>query len=153
MYLLTESSKLMVCLYLLKHATTDNCLLNDYCSMNYDNPSLHSYISMCNLADFRGGFPGLRAGVGILRGAQSTSSPAVFGEQEGDPTDSQQTRPQPPPLPQPGVEARCSCMTKVFFRHALDSKHMKSDYKTTSMLLTSVKYNVEKLLLEIKLKY
>lgn len=46
MYLLTESSKLMVCLYLLEHATSDNCLLNDYCSINYDKPLLLGYISM-----------------------------------------------------------------------------------------------------------
>uniref|UniRef100_A0A9J8AIE5 Uncharacterized protein n=1 Tax=Cyprinus carpio carpio TaxID=630221 RepID=A0A9J8AIE5_CYPCA len=59
-------------------------------------------------AHLGGGFPGLCAGAGILRGAQSTSAPAVFGEQEGDPTDSRQTRPQPPALPQPGVEARCA---------------------------------------------
>lgn len=114
---------------------------------------------MCNLADFGGGFPGLCAGVGILRGAQSTTSPAVFGEQEGDSTDSQQTRPQPPPLPQPGVEARCSCMTKVFFRHVSDSKHRNlitkphlCDEHQQLTKTSKVKYNVKKLLEILYLK-
>lgn len=75
-------------------------------------------------AGFGGGFPGLSAGVGILRGAQSAPAPAVFGEQEGDPADPRQTRPQPPTLPQPGVEARRSGATSA--------KHTESERKHQS---------------------
>lgn len=70
-------------------------------------------MSMCTPAGFGGGFPGLCAGVGILRGAQSAASPAVFGEPEGDSAGPGQTRSQPPPLPQPGVEARRPGATNI----------------------------------------